>query len=262
VATNLSLLRAIVEAPVFEQGAWDTGYLEAHLDDLLPPGVGDTGDPADLAPLLAAGGWRLTAPLGQTGNDGARGEPFDPWRGAPWRVGGQGVSLRFARAGTARGEVTLNAWRAADGWVVETPAGRRRLRFRRFGPAGLIVEEVGDTAGRTWTARVVEHQGALHVGVDGRVATFTAPATADEQEPAATAGAPRAQSLAAPVPGVVVQVKVAPGQAVDAGEPLVVLEAMKMEFAVNAPHRGTVRRVACAPGERVAAGAVLVEMEG
>ena len=46
----------------------------------------------------------------------------------------------------------------------------------------------------------------------------------------------------------------------DAGQPLVLLEAMKMEFAVSAPSRGTVRRVACAPGEQVAAGALLVEL--
>jgi 3-methylcrotonyl-CoA carboxylase alpha subunit len=259
VATNLSLLQAIVEAPVFEQGKWDTGYLEAHLDEILSPGPGGAGEAADLAPLLAAGGWRLTAPLGQTEMDGERGEPFDPWRGSPWRIGGQGVPLRFAHAG---GEVTMSAWRTGDGWEVQTPAGRRRLRFRRSGPAGLIVEEAGGGSGRIWMARVVEHEGALDVAVDGRVATFTTPATGDEVQPAATAGGTRAESLAAPVPGVVVQVKVAPGQAVDAGEPLVVLEAMKMEFAVNAPHRGTVRRVDCAPGERVAAGTVLVEIEG
>ena len=67
-------------------------------------------------------------------------------------------------------------------------------------------------------------------------------------------------SKVAPVPGAVLSVNVAPGDTVDACQPLVLLEAMKMEFAVSAPSRGTVRRVACAPGERVAAGALLVEL--
>ena len=69
-----------------------------------------------------------------------------------------------------------------------------------------------------------------------------------------------AEGLLAPVPGAVLSVNVAPGDTVDAGQPLVLLEAMKMEFAVSAPSRGTVRRVACAPGEQVAAGALLVEL--
>ena len=67
--------------------------------------------------------------------------------------------------------------------------------------------------------------------------------------------------MTAPVPGTVTQVRVSLGQTVAAGEALVILEAMKMEFAVNAPYRGTVRRLGCAPGERVAAGTVLVELE-
>jgi biotin carboxyl carrier protein len=92
------------------------------------------------------------------------------------------------------------------------------------------------------------------------VASFSAPRAADVAVPGAPGAEGAAESLLAPVPGAVLSVNVAPGDTVDAGQPLVLLEAMKMEFAVSAPSRGTVKRVACAPGERVAAGALLVEL--
>jgi acetyl/propionyl-CoA carboxylase alpha subunit len=65
----------------------------------------------------------------------------------------------------------------------------------------------------------------------------------------------------APMPGKILAVRVAPGQAVRRGTVLVVLEAMKMEHEVTAPHDGTVRDVAVEPGDQVEAGAVLVVLE-
>jgi 3-methylcrotonyl-CoA carboxylase alpha subunit len=67
-------------------------------------------------------------------------------------------------------------------------------------------------------------------------------------------------ALAAPMPATVVAINVAPGQAVAAGDVLVVLEAMKMELAVAAPHDGTVTAVACRVGELVQPGVPLVEL--
>jgi 3-methylcrotonyl-CoA carboxylase alpha subunit len=67
--------------------------------------------------------------------------------------------------------------------------------------------------------------------------------------------------LAAPMPGSVVKVLVREGQAVAAHQPLVVLEAMKMEHIVAAPHDGVVRRLHVAAGALVARGAALVELE-
>jgi propionyl-CoA carboxylase alpha chain len=69
-----------------------------------------------------------------------------------------------------------------------------------------------------------------------------------------------AGSLVAPMPGVVVRVLVEPGAAVEAGQPLVVLEAMKMEHTVAAPVAATVGAVRVQPGQQVDAGAVLVVM--
>ena len=67
--------------------------------------------------------------------------------------------------------------------------------------------------------------------------------------------------LRAQMPGTVISVLVADGDKVGAREPLLVLEAMKMETPVVSPYDATVRRVHVAEGDRIAAGAVLVELE-
>lgn len=67
--------------------------------------------------------------------------------------------------------------------------------------------------------------------------------------------------LKAPMPGLVVRVQVQPGEKVAAGDPLVVLEAMKMENELKAGAPGVVKSVRVAPGEVVEKGQVLVEFE-
>jgi propionyl-CoA carboxylase alpha chain len=64
-------------------------------------------------------------------------------------------------------------------------------------------------------------------------------------------------SLLAPMPGTVTRVDVVPGDAVAAGQSVLVLEAMKMQHTVTAPHGGEVTGVAVGVGSHVAAGAVL-----
>ena len=64
----------------------------------------------------------------------------------------------------------------------------------------------------------------------------------------------------APMPGTVVAVHVEPGQAVHAGEPLVVIESMKMESVIAAPRPGVVERVLVAPGDTFERGAPLVAL--
>jgi propionyl-CoA carboxylase alpha chain len=64
-------------------------------------------------------------------------------------------------------------------------------------------------------------------------------------------------SLLAPMPGTVVRVDVAEGDPVTAGQPLLVLEAMKMEHPVTAPAGGIVTSLPVAVGRQVEAGAVL-----
>jgi len=63
------------------------------------------------------------------------------------------------------------------------------------------------------------------------------------------------------MPGVVVAIKVAEGDAVGEGQTLIVLEAMKMQHPLVAEADGMVVRMLCRPGEVVAAGALLAEIE-
>ena len=79
---------------------------------------------------------------------------------------------------------------------------------------------------------------------------------------AAAAGqAHAAVTLKAPMPGLVVRVNVAPGASVDKGEPLVVLQAMKMENELSAPRDGVVKEVKVEPGRTVENGDLLVVIE-
>ena len=64
-----------------------------------------------------------------------------------------------------------------------------------------------------------------------------------------------------PVTGLVIKVNVEPGQAVEAGALMVVLEAMKMETNVTAPRAGTVKSVHVKPGDPVKVNQLLMEIE-
>ena len=87
-----------------------------------------------------------------------------------------------------------------------------------------------------------------------------APAPAPAAKPAAAAGAAGSISITAGAAGKVVDVVATPGAAVKKGDPVVVLEIMKMETPVVAPQDGTVASVEVAKGETVESGAVLATM--
>ena len=92
-------------------------------------------------------------------------------------------------------------------------------------------------------------------------APVAAPAAAPAA-PAAPAAAPavtaKGDTVNAPMPGTILKVNVAAGQAVKAGDVLCVLEAMKMENDIKAPRDGQVAQVVAAKGASVDTGAVLV----
>jgi len=65
----------------------------------------------------------------------------------------------------------------------------------------------------------------------------------------------------APIPGLIARLHVDQGQIVESGQPLLVLEAMKMENEIRAPRAGVVRQVAVKPGQTVTLGELLMEVE-
>ncbi len=87
------------------------------------------------------------------------------------------------------------------------------------------------------------------------------PAPTVEAAAHATDGAHETSSVVAPMPGVVVRVLAEEGERVEARQPLVVLEAMKMETPLASPYEAVVKRVHVAEGDRVGGGTVLVELE-
>jgi pyruvate carboxylase subunit B len=135
------------------------------------------------------------------------------------------------------------------------------------------IEAVGDTPVRlvrigTEVHRVIVRQrkgrGTYQIWLDGYVYDVEA---LDERARAirdlsrATAGPPGPAPLVAPMPGLIVRVAVSEGEVVQAGQGLVVMEAMKMENELRAPGAGTVKRIAVAVGVAVEKGAVLIELE-
>ena len=109
-----------------------------------------------------------------------------------------------------------------------------------------------------------ESRGGYTLWVDGfrfEVEALDERTRAIRELTAATAKPAGPAPLVAPMPGMIVRVSVGAGDAVEAGQGLVVMEAMKMENELRAAAAGTVRRVLVAPGTAVEKGALLLEME-
>ena len=150
---------------------------------------------------------------------------------------------------------------AGEDVVVDGEPLRARLTDVEGTPMSLLT--LGERVYRV-IARPGESRGAYSLSVDGRrfaVEALDERTRAIRDLSAAAAGAAGPAPLVAPMPGLIVRVTVQPGDAVQAGQGLVVMEAMKMENELRAPSAGTVRAVHAAPGTAVDKGAVLVELE-
>jgi acetyl-CoA carboxylase biotin carboxylase subunit len=224
VATNLDLLAAVLDEPAFAAGELHTGFLAEHRV------VERLADVPDEAVAAAA------AALSRTSI------PGDPWRsGVPWRLGRTGEPSRWTAGGRVReAVVTLDAAGGAAHVEVDGRPVVADLAAAEVAPAG---------PGRFVT--IVSWQGRAH-----RLRLASAPAidalAAESDEP---------DALSAPMPGRIVRLHVAVGDHVRANEPLVVLEAMKMEHVISATAPGRVTRLHVATGDRVARGAPLVDLD-
>ncbi|RRV41759.1 acetyl/propionyl/methylcrotonyl-CoA carboxylase subunit alpha [Pseudomonas sp. o96-267] len=226
VKTNLAFLRRILAHPAFAAAELDTGFIPRHQQLLLPT-------PAELPEIfwqLAADAWVQSESPVQRADDS-----HSPWAArSGWRAGGAAeIELHLSCQGESRKVRASNrACLQGEELLADIDGTRQRLRAIRK----------GETLYLQW-------QGELHA-----ITRF---------DPIAAADASHAQQggLSAPMNGSIVRVLVEPGQAVEAGTALVVLEAMKMEHSIRAPEAGTVKALYCREGEMVSEGAVLVELE-
>ncbi|MGA7538183.1 MAG: biotin/lipoyl-containing protein, partial [Steroidobacteraceae bacterium] len=162
------------------------------------------------------------------------------------------IELTLSAGGrTQRVRLTLESGEPCEALILE---GGAHLRFAGVSVTESTVSAVLD--GERHGARWFGHGAQLHVWIgdthhewvieDPRTQQFTASAS--------TGG------LTTPLPGVVSTVAVREGQAVAAGEVLMVLEAMKMEHSITAPYEGVVSAIHFARGDRVPEGSELLTL--
>jgi len=115
--------------------------------------------------------------------------------------------------------------------------------------------------GHVYDARVEETAAALVVVIDGYRFEMEVRDPRRWSRKDAARGSGGVQTLAAPMPGKVVRILVAPGDAVEAGQGLLVVEAMKMQNEMKAQRAGRVLNVSVKEGATVTAGEVLLTIE-
>ncbi|MEJ7809186.1 MAG: biotin/lipoyl-containing protein [Gemmatimonadaceae bacterium] len=162
--------------------------------------------------------------------------------------------------------VTVNGERLElerDGELVTEGVEIVLARLAEVEGTPVRIVTIGDAVHRV-VVRRRSGRGAYTLWLDGYVFEVEAldeRARAIRDLSAAAAVASGPAPLLAPMPGLIVRLKVQPGDQVEAGQGLVVMEAMKMENELRAPAAGRVRRVTVAAGEAVEKGAILVELE-
>ena len=242
VVTNLGLLVRIATHPQFAAAAVDTGFIERHRDVLLP-----VQRPAPGAALAAAAVARLLVRVSTASAVATRsGDPNSPWaRSDGWRLSGESHQEVVFRDGVE--ERTVIARARAGGWLLElgeeTISGSAERR-----PDGTLTVVLDGVRGHV---TVLDHDSEIAVFLAGeswRLVEIDPLAVHEGDDP----GAGR---LTAPMPGRVTQLLVEAGDAVRRGEPLMIIEAMKMEHTVAAPVDGTIEAVRFAVGDLVEEGA-------
>ncbi|MGW1540396.1 ATP-binding protein [Streptomyces sp. NPDC002309] len=244
VPTNAGFLRRLLAHPAVAEGDLDTGLVEREVGGLVTDEVPDevyaaaallrhgalSPEPGTgwVDPFSVPGGWRL-------GGERA-------WTAHHLRVPGHDpVTVRLRAAADCGFELQL------DGASVPVPVsagpvptgGDSRFTLRLDGVAHTFAALAdGSWLGRDGDAWQVRDHDPVEASL-----SRTAHAGAD--------------SLTAPMPGTVTVVKVAVGDAVEAGQSLLVVEAMKMEHVISAPHAGTVAELDVAPGTTVAMDQIL-----
>lgn len=231
VRTNLAFLSRILAHPAFAAAELDTDFIPRHEQDLF---VSPSELPVEFW-NLAGRAWVLSQESRIRKDD-----PSSQWAVASgWRSVQPALYTLNLQTGEQQQKVVVN---------------RDDLTHSTLINDQLIITENNITqrypAVRADNILYLEWQGELHPVTE---VDFIAQAAASSQQQG---------GLTAPMNGNIVQILVSPGQVVEQGATLVVLEAMKMEHSIIAPHAGTVQNIFCVDGEMVNDGMVLVELDG
>ena len=241
--SNIAFLERLVRHPGIVEGTIDTGYLDRHLDEFV------TGHAAPAGRTLLAA---ATAALlhDEAAVPAAPADPYSPWaRADGWCIGHPGKRPVALTHGDERFEIEAHGhggdYRLRHGETDCAVEGARldgnQLNARFDGEALRL------------PMRADAHRVLLH-DADGRRWRFDRAAAYAWASKDATGG----NQIVAPMPGRIVLVKAKPGDAVEEGQELLVMEAMKMELALKAPRAGTIESISAAQGEFVEADTVLV----
>ncbi|MDF2771661.1 MAG: biotin/lipoyl attachment protein [Geminicoccaceae bacterium] len=149
-----------------------------------------------------------------------------------------------------------------DGETARVDGAELRVGLTDLAGTPLALLTIGDVVRRVGVGRG-SRRGKYTLSIDGRrfeVEALDERTHAIRQLSAAAAPPAGPAPLVAPMPGLIVRVNVAAGDTVQAGQGLVVMEAMKMENELRAAAAGVVKAVRVAPGTAVERGATLVEL--
>lgn len=236
--TNLDFLIRLTEEQEFRAGRPDTGLIDREIERLTAPVVPDD-EALALAAIISTG---VLAPAVSA----------DPWSSlGSWQIWGDAHrTIAIDQAG-GRATVTLAA-RGRDQFAVRAGASTLPiLVLERFEDGARL-----EVAGQKRVIRFAKDGDTLTLFHNGRNLVFHLPDALTGGHGSEIAD----DKLIAPMPGLVKLVRVGAGEAVSKGQPLVVMEAMKMELTLAASREGTVASVHVAEGAQVSEGTVLVTL--
>ena len=249
VANNIGFLSRLVACPAFAHADLDTGLIEREKDFLFADGSVEPPREAFLAAALAEL-LREQATAREAATNDA--DPHSPWHLRDgWRMNSAARRTLAFRVGEAEKSVSVSY--AGRDFVLELD-GQATPASGEMAPRGQLRADLG---GRRINATIVVAGERRHVFLHGRAFILSA---VDPLFHAGEGGGAEG-GLTAPMPGKVIALIAKPGDKVDKGAPLLILEAMKMEHTIAAPAAGTVKEFRYGVGDQVGDGAELVDFE-
>ena len=243
--TNVAFLRRAVQCPAFATADLDTALIEREREFLFAP--------SGLALPLAVAALAL-AELQAEQPAESKGTPADPWSSRDgWRV--QGRATRWLSFLEGEQAVEARLRQSPDGLALE-------IGDEAWPLEGHAVDSA--TPGRfdirlgPWRATLQAHVRGAQCAVFGQAGTRVLQRV--DRMAQAGASESHAGGLKAPMPGKVTAFLATAGQAVSKGQPVALMEAMKMEHTLVAPRDGVIEALLYAPGDQVAEGAELVKL--